>query len=85
MLNDMFYSSGKKPGEARASDQCVANAICSAATNNTCACNMGYKATPASDPTPCEYTYMKELDAINVSKLSETKRKRSFVSKCLAN
>jgi hypothetical protein len=56
MLNDMFYSSGKKPGEARASDQCVANAICSAATNNTCACNMGYKATPASDPTPCEYT-----------------------------
>jgi len=40
MLNDMFYSSGKKPGEACASDQCVANAMCSA-TNNTCACNTG--------------------------------------------
>jgi hypothetical protein len=40
MLNDMFYSSGKKPGEARASDQCVANTICSAATNNTCIQNI---------------------------------------------
>jgi len=84
MLNDMFYSSGKKPGEACASHQCVANAMCSA-THNTCACNTGYKATPVSDPTSCEYTYMKELDAINVSKLFQTKRKRSFVSKCLVN
>lgn len=80
----MFHSSGKKSGEARTSDQCVANAMCSA-TYNTCACNTGYKATQASDPTFCEHTYMKELDAINVSKLSQTKRKRSFVSKCLAN
>ena len=61
-------SSGKKPGEECASYQCVANAICSA-TSNTCACNTGYEATLTATPTSCEseYTYMKELDDINVS------------------
>jgi hypothetical protein len=70
-----------KPGEACASDQCVANAMC----NTTCTCNTGNKATPTSAPTSCEseYTYMKELDEIKSLKLTQKKRKRSFVAKCL--
>jgi hypothetical protein len=34
-----------------------------------CACNTGYEATPTATPTSCEseYTYMNELDDINVS------------------
>ena len=68
MLNGLFDSSGKKPAEDCALYQCVANAICST-PNNKCACNTGYRATPTSNPTSCEseYTYMKELDEINVS------------------
>ena len=56
-----FDSSGtctlrKKPGEGCASDQCVVNAMCSA-TNNTCACNTGYEATPTATPTSCENSH----------------------------
>jgi len=69
MLNGMFDSSGILPDEACAPDQCVTNAVC---TDSKCACNTGYIATPTSTPTSCEseYTYMKELDAINALNLT---------------
>jgi hypothetical protein len=72
-----------KPGEACASDQCVANAMC----NTTCTCITGNKATPTSAPTSCEseYTYMKELDEINVFKIDPEKTKTQFCCKMFRN
>ena len=67
MLNGLFDSSGKNPAADCTGDQCVANAACN--SGNKCACNTGYTEIPTTNPTSCksEYTYMKELDEINVS------------------
>ena len=53
MLNGMFDSSGKAPGAACSTGECVTNAKCS----TTCTCDTGYTATATSCES--EYTYLK--------------------------
>ena len=49
----MFDSSGKVPGAACSTGECVTNAKCSI----TCTCDTGYTATATSCES--EYTYIK--------------------------